>query len=197
MTAPLDPTATPLTDEELMLATAKGDEGAFEALVKRHQAPLLRFFVRMGADRSFAEDCTQEVLVRVFRARERYEPRAKFTTWLYRIGKNHWIDQVRSRAAQPRALSLDAPVAGAEETPLRDAVPEGANARMGQELNEEIERAVATLPEEQRMVLVLGMIQALPYAEVSVILDIPVGTVKSRMHAAVGRLREVLDGRVN
>lgn len=195
MTIPFDPTATPLSDEELMRATADGDMAAFETLVKRHQAPLLRFFVRMGADHALAEDCAQEVLVRVYRARERYEPRARFTTWLYRIGRNFWIDHVRARQVQPRALSLDAPVAGAEETLLRDAVPQAGDALAGRELAEEIERAVAALPEEQRLVLVLGLVQALPYAEVSEILDIPVGTVKSRMHTAVGKLREALDGR--
>ena len=178
-----------------MRATATGDMAAFETLVKRHQAPLLRFFVRMGADHALAEDCAQEVLVRVYRARERYEPRARFTTWLYRIGRNFWIDHVRSRRAQPRALSLDAPVASADDTPLRDAVPQPGNALAGRELREELERAMAALPEEQRLVLVLGLVQALPYAEVSEILEIPVGTVKSRMHAAVGKLRQALDGR--
>lgn len=186
----------PPSDEELMLAVGTGDVQAFEELVGRHQAPLMRFFVRMGADRSIAEDCAQEVLIRVYKAREKYEPRAKFTTWLYRIGRNYWIDQIRTRATQPRKLSLDMPMGGTENTPLRDAVAGKGDRFADRELLEEIERAVDQLPEEQRIVLVLGLVQSLPYAEVSEILDIPVGTVKSRMHAAVGRVREALSGRV-
>jgi RNA polymerase sigma-70 factor (ECF subfamily) len=186
----------PLSDEELMLATGKGDVQAFEELVNRHQAPLMRFFVRMGADRSICEDCSQEVFIRVYKAREKYEPRAKFTTWLYRIGKNYWIDTIRSRASKPRNLSLDMPMRGTEQTPLRDAVAGKGDRFADRELLEEIERALDQLPEEQRMVVVLGLVEGLPYAEVSEILDTPVGTVKSRMHAAVGRIREQLSGRV-
>jgi RNA polymerase sigma-70 factor (ECF subfamily) len=146
-----------------MLAVGTGDVQAFEELVERHQAPLMRYFVRMGADRSIAEDCAQEVLIRVYKAREKYEPM---------------------------------PMRGTEQTPLRDAVAGKGDRFADRELLEEIERAVDALPEEQRMVLVLGLVQSLPYAEVSEILDIPVGTVKSRMHAAVGRVREALAGRV-
>ncbi len=183
----------PRSDEDLMLAVRGGHESAFGEIVERHQGPLLRFFVRLGADSAQAEDCAQDVFVKLYRAREGYFPKAKFTTYLYRIARNHWIDVVRARRASPAPVSLDAPLDGTEEpATLASRIPAAGGEDERRELLEELERAIARLPEEQRLVFVLGEVQGLPYVEVGEILEIPVGTVKSRMHAAVHRLREIL-----
>lgn len=187
-------------DAQLMERFAAGDDDAFREIVERHNGPLFRFFMRRCFDRALAEDCVQEVFLRLVRHRGRWRPDAKFTTYLYRIAENYWIDKYRSRKAKPPMGSLstsfdeDGPSLG-DVVPAETPGPEG-QAR-NHELAERIERAVAQLSEAQRSVFVLAETSGMKYAEIGRVLDIPVGTVKSRMHAAVSRLRELLeeDGR--
>lgn len=187
-------------DAELMERFGAGDDQAFRDLVERHRRPLLNFFWRRCYDRALAEDCVQEVFLRLVRHRGKWRPDAKFTTYLYRIAENYWIDRYRSRKAKPPMASLS--VRHSDDGPeLGDAVeadvpgPEGM--ARNHELAERIEQAVARLTEAQRSVFVLAETTGMKYAEIGAVLDIPVGTVKSRMHAAVTRLRELLeeDGR--
>jgi RNA polymerase sigma-70 factor (ECF subfamily) len=123
---------------------------------------------------------------------------AKFRTWMYRIAKNYWIDRCRERAAAPNMGSLDAPIREDEgrAMTLTDTVegdtPRPAEELRRQEIGQAILAAVNRLPEEQRLVFVLSENQGMRYAEISEVMEIPVGTVKSRMHAAVRRLRELL-----
>jgi RNA polymerase sigma-70 factor (ECF subfamily) len=186
------------SDSELMLRYRDGDEDAFRQLLELHQRPLVNFFYRLTRERFTAEDYAQEVFARVIRAKARYKPVAKFRTWLFRIAKNYWIDRCRERAAAPNMGSLDVPIheEGGKPMALREAV-EGSSPRPGdvmrqKEIGDAILAAVSQLPEEQRLVFVLSENQGLRYAEISEVLEIPVGTVKSRMHSAVRRLRGLL-----
>jgi RNA polymerase sigma-70 factor (ECF subfamily) len=183
-------------DTEEMLRFQAGDGTAFDRLVARFLRPLASFFHRLGADSSTAEDCASEVLYKVFRARDTYEPRAKFTTFLFSVARHHWIDLVRHRSIGPPTVSSDvAGPRGDEETlgttfPGRESSPEGrADAR---EVGAALRAAVAALPEEHREVFALAQGEGLRYQDIAAILGIPVGTVKSRMHAATGLLREHL-----
>ena len=85
-------------DVELMLAFKQGDYNAFALLVERHQLGLIQFFYAQGGDRALAEDCTQEVWRKIFRAREDYTHRAQFKTYLLRVARNLWIDVFRSKS---------------------------------------------------------------------------------------------------
>src|SRR5436190_14457449 len=96
-----------LSDAELMQRFGAGDDEAFRRLVSRHEKALLGFFWRRSLDRAVAEDCVQEVFLRLVRHRGSWRPDAKFTTYLYRIAENHWIDRWRSKKAVPPAASLD------------------------------------------------------------------------------------------
>lgn len=178
-----------------MLAVQGGDIRAFEDLVLTFQRPLVSFFDRLLNNRGLAEEFAQEVFCRIYQYREDYEPRAAFQTYLYRVAKNLWIDHIRRKAHAPRTLSLDAPI-GEEEGTLEARVPaEGPapSARLeAEELAVAIRAAVAGLPEKLRLVFVLGESQGMSYPEISEVLEIPVGTVKSRMHAAVLQLRASL-----
>jgi len=182
------------TDAELMRRFGEGDDAAFRRLVERHQKPLTGFFWRRCLDRALAEDCVQEVFLRLVRHRGSWRPDAKFTTYLYRIAENHWIDRWRSKKAAPPGASLDAP-----SDDERDATTafEASGAlpfeRAGQrELGEKIRRAVLRLTDEQRSVFALAEVRGMRYEDIGRTLGIPVGTVKSRMHAAVTRLRDLL-----
>ncbi len=179
-----------------MLRVASGDDEAFAELVGRVLPRLLGYFRRLGADGATAEDCAQEVLRKVYRARENYTPRARFVTYLFHIARNHWIDRYRHRRAGPPTVSAEAlrgtdPDGGpAVEFPAPAREP--AEAMAGGELLRALERAVGGLGEEQREVFVLARVESLRYAEISEILGIPVGTVKSRMHGAWRQIRESL-----
>ncbi len=185
-------------DSELMARYRDGDEQAFAALVDRYQRPLVNFFYRLVWNRATAEDYAQEVFARVIRHRGSYRPEAKFSTYLFRIARNYWIDRLRERASSPPPASLETPLSGCDgQAPsLRDTVagkePEPPEALRQQEIGRRVRAAVEALPEEQRLVFVLSENQGLRYAEIAEVMEIPVGTVKSRMHAAVLRLRELL-----
>lgn len=184
------------TDEDLVRGFKEGDLDAFTEIVRRHQRPLVNFFYRQVWDRHKAEDLAQEIFLRLYRAMERYDPRAKFTTFLYRMARNLWIDSVRANASRPKVSSLERPVGGGSETEtgsfLPVAVPEPGDAISHIEEMEEVRRAVMTLPEEYRVVILLAEFQQMRYEEIGEVLGIPVGTVKSRMHHAVERLKELL-----
>lgn len=186
----------PASDVELMVATRNGDRNAFAELVRRHHKPLVNFFFRMVWDRQRSEDFAQEVFLKVYTHAGTYEAQAKFTTYLYRVARNLWIDHLRVSGNQPRAQSLDAPVDGPDGASAGSLVA-GADKRPDEILSDreslhEVQGAIDQLPEEMRLVLVLSEQQGMKYQEISEVLGIPVGTVKSRMHNAIARLREIL-----
>lgn len=186
----------PSSDVELMVATRNGDRNSFAELVRRHHKPLVNFFFRMMWDRQRAEDFAQEVFLKVYTHAGTYEAQAKFTTYLYRVARNLWIDYLRVSGNHPRAQSLDAPVDGADGASAGSLVA-GTDKRPDEILSEresirEVQVAIDQLPDEMRLVLVLSEQQGMKYQEISEVLGIPVGTVKSRMHNAIARLREIL-----
>lgn len=185
-----------MPDEELMLSAGRGRVEAFEALVGRYEAALVRYFYRCTWDRARAEDLAQEVFVKLFTHSRDYAPTAKFTTYLYRVAHNLWVDDFRRRRHERGQVSLEAEDAGG--TSLREVVvgpgeDDPRDSARKEEIVEAVIEAVESLSEGQRAVFVLAEVEGMKYAEVAGILGIPEGTVKSRMHAAVARLRERLE----
>lgn len=165
-----------------MLRVAQGDESAFADLVRRHQRPLLNFFLRSGALHE-SEDLVQETFVRLYRYRDRYQPVARFVTFLYHLARNVWIDRTR-RMARTRRLSdaLREEAIHREQThlgPAAGAVMDAAT-------------ALAALSPKLRDVVVLHIYHGLRYHEIAEVLEIPEGTVKSRMNLAMTALRKAL-----
>ena len=183
------------TDAELMERFGAGDDEAFRRLMERHEKPLLGYFWRRCLDRALAEDCVQEVFLRLVRHRGSWRPDAKFTTYLYRIAENHWIDRYRSKKSSPPPASLGDLVDedGAQiEAAFAASGPQPGERAAQLELGEKIRRAVLRLTEEQRAVFALAETRGMRYEDIASVLHIPVGTVKSRMHAVSTRLRELL-----
>lgn len=170
-------------DAVLMRRIAEEDPAALRLLVERHQGALMNYFVRSGAE-SHAEDLVQETFIRLYRYRHRYRPVARLTTFLYTLARHVWIDHVRRRGRVGRLLKEWAVV-----QPTEDAQSAGRAAR-----RMDAERAVRGLPDAMREVVVLVFYQGLSYPEVAEVLDIPVGTVKSRMFHALRQLRDDLKG---
>ncbi len=185
---------TARTDAELMAAFQQGAAEAFEELVQRHHRGLVSFFYHHAHDRQLAEDWAQEVFLRVVSHARGYVPRARFTTFLYHIARNLWIDVIRERAAHRRPASLDSRDAEGERR--EEWVASGArrpdDLLASDEVSVQVRQAIDRLPEELREVVILSELQGLKYAEISVAMGIPVGTVKSRMHTAVLKLKTLL-----
>ncbi|MEE9392229.1 MAG: sigma-70 family RNA polymerase sigma factor [Planctomycetota bacterium] len=190
----------PEDDVQLMLAFKRGDYNAFSALVDRHQLALTQYFFSFTGDRQKAEDLSQEAWRKIFRSRAAYEPRAAFKTFLFRVARNLWIDSYRSKKSHPAEVALDRAVVGrggeastslAQLLPGDEETPLEALAK--REIKDLIEAALERLSKTHRDVFVLAEFQGLKYAEIGEILEIPVGTVKSRMFNAVRRLRELLE----
>src|SRR5262245_35008642 len=178
-----------------MRRVAADEPAAFERLVGRVLPRLLGYFRRMGADPALAEDCAQDVLLKLYRVRRDYVPRARFVTFLLHVARNHWIDVYRHRRLGPVTVSADAGRPGEEGEPgsLAGALPGreadvGARADRGA-LRDALDLALTRLSDEHREAFVLAHVETLRYEEIGLLLGIPVGTVKSRVHAAVLQLR--------
>jgi RNA polymerase sigma-70 factor (ECF subfamily) len=172
-----------------------GDPRPFEAFVAEWTARLLGFFRRLGAGRSEAEDLTQDVFLKVYRSTSTYEARSAFGAYVLRVARNAWIDRHRRAAARPGAGGLDAARDGEPARELGDPRAEDPTLRVQTlEESERLRAALARLPATHSEVFELAVLQERPYAEISELLGIPVGTVKSRVFHALRKLRAELEG---
>src|SRR5262252_4032653 len=182
-----DPALPPilsLSDEDLMARVAEEDERAFSELVRRYQGRVTNLVSRVLNDRECADDLAQEVFVRVFVHRRNYRRGSKFSTWLFTIAANLAKNEIRRRVRRRNWFSLDA-----LQEVLKDSAPQLADPTEGREttlereqLQEAVGRAIATVPEKYRVALVLRDIEGLSYEEIAQVLQIPDGTVRSRIN---------------
>src|SRR5258705_13824837 len=182
------------TDEELLAAYQQGDPGAFEALLRRHRAPLFTFLLRMLGNRERAEDLAQETFLRIVKGAQAWEHRARFQTWLFTIARNLCVDQAR-RDRFRRADSLDAGGPDGEQA-MVDSVPgrgidpgRGAGSAL---LRPVLQQALLSLPAEQREVFVLREQAGVPFREIAELVGGNEHTVESRRRYAWEGLRKAL-----
>ena len=202
---PRPPSATHVTlttDEQdiiWMVRVRGGDRAAFADLVEYHQGRVVATVARMlGSDAAEAEDIGQQVFLRVWKSADRYEPTAKFTTWLYTITRNLVFNELRRRKHRP-TTSLDAVPAdgagGAEAAArmedLQVAAPDAS--LLQAELQQAISAAIALLPEQQRLAMILRRYEELSYEEIAGVLGLTVPAVKSLLFRARVLLRERLE----
>ena len=169
-----------------------GEEQAFCELLRRWQRPVLSFVYRMTGDAAAADDIAQEVFVRVFRKIGEFRLRpgqASFSTWLFQIARNATLDQQRHRQRHP-SESIEVLEESADTLASNAASPEAALLRA--ELGTEIAAAVAALPEDQRVALVLAEYQELPVAEIAAVMGCSQKSVESRLYRARQALRQRL-----
>jgi len=178
-------------DEELMKLTANDDISAFEELFRRHKQRVLDFFHRMLWNAEEARDCTQETFLKLWRRRGQYAGKAKLSTYLFQIAKNHFLDNRRKRASRIDTQSIS--VDGSEEPFEAASSMNGYERIMARDIRSALSEAVARLPENHRLVYVLSEEQRMSYKEIAEILDCPVGTVSSRKVEALNRLRKLLE----
>ena len=180
------------TDEELIARFQNGDAYAFDLLVKRYKDPLLNFIYRFIGDLVEAEDIVQETFYRVYKNKHYYKEVAKFSTWIYTIAGNLAKTELRRRKRR-KVFSIHKETAIDKELELPDLKgdPEKeANTIVTEKI---IQKAIGSLPQKFRQVIVLRDIQGFSYEEISTIIKVPLGTVKSRVNRARLKLQEDLD----
>lgn len=188
------------TNEDLMGRVRLGNKHAFEVLIRRHQRSVLNFIFRFMGHRTEAEDLTQEVFLRIWKAAGTYKPEAKFTTWLYRIATNICINKQRSirirrlfakfHSAEQRRRSKDSSIIGEGAellTPEDRLIDSEQSVRLLNALNE--------LPTSQRLAIVLKIYDEMSYQEISQIMDRSISAVDSLLIRAKKNLREKLTGK--
>jgi RNA polymerase sigma-70 factor (ECF subfamily) len=183
-----------ISSEDLMARIAKGDEDAFEILVNRHQTSVLNLIYRFTGDRTQAKDLAQEVFIKVWQAAGSYEPKAKFTTWIYRITTNLCINELKS-SRRKRWFSFRGSDEGSENTieeTLSDDSPSPEDTLLARERSRQINEAFQSLPENQRTALILKRYDDLCYEEIARILDCSVTAVESLLVRAKRTLQEKL-----
>ena len=184
------------SDEKLMAQAADGDADAFAALVRRYEKPLYQYLRRMLGSRTDAEDVFQETFLRVHQHAGRYRRGEPFRPWVYKIATNLCRDRLRKRRRHPQ-VSLDAPVgADADKPSPLERVTDGhaspdQSARKAEALVR-LQEALGELPAKQRAVFLMARYDEMPYDEIAQSLQVPVGTVKSRMNKAVHFLMQAI-----
>lgn len=175
-----------------------GDVQAFRQLVDAYRDRMLQFFYRLCWDRDRAEDLAQDLFLKLLRASKRYRPEGRMATYVYRCATNLWIDHYRQARPRPRLVSYDQVLLPGDDAPSTveypGAEPTPAERAMGDEEKVALRRALERLTEPHRLVFELAVYQERPYQEIADLLQIPVGTVKSRMHNAVAALKTLLAG---
>lgn len=177
------------TDEELALGMKQGNTGDLALLVERHHSALIGYLFRMtGGDRRLAEDLVQETFVRVIRSVERYHYPRPFKPWLYAIATNLTRDHFKSADVRRAAAPVDDDLSAAASQ-----MPHPEQGLIEDDAAREVVAALEGLPEHQREVVILRYYQELSLAEIAAVLDIPLGTVKSRLSIGLNRLRELME----
>lgn len=172
-------------------AAQRGDRAAFDRLVEAHYRAVYNTAYRMLGTASAAADATQSVFLRVFEALHSFRGDASFATWLYRISMNVCLDELRRRKHQPLSLTEeDEDGEGAGERDLPDETEQPARTAEQRELQRLVHEGLSRLPEDFRTIIVLYDLRGLAYQEIAEVLDIPLGTVKSRLNRARAALRE-------
>lgn len=173
-------------DSALMLRYRDGDVAAFEILYRRHKDPLFRYLLRLCRQRAAAEDVFQEVWGKIIKSRDNYRPTAKFTTFLYHVAHNCFIDYIRRNKRHGNTADIE-PDSHPDGGDCPEMLVEKSLARR------RLDAALRSLPDEQRDVFLLYEEAGLGLDEIATITDCKRETAKSRLRYAVRKLREAID----
>ena len=180
-------------DLALMAAVAAGDDSAFAKIVEKHQRAVLGTIAKMTNNSSDTEDIAQQVFIRLWKSAKRYQPTAKFTTFLFTITRNLVFNETRKKARR-NEHSLD----GQEDGWHQSIEDQNNHSRPDKsieqnELRSVIDQAIASLPEKQRFAVILRRYEKMPYEEIAEVLGLSISAVKSQLFRARTALREALE----
>jgi RNA polymerase sigma-70 factor (ECF subfamily) len=185
------------SDHEVVRRARDGDHEAFRVLVRRHESRVYALALRLLRDPDWAQDAVQEAFIKCYRGLRKFEGRSAFGTWMYRLTYNHCLDMRRADKSgryvewdEERTAGADM---GASNLPNLASSIRGPGEEVERgELREILQKAIQSLPESNRQTLVMREVDGLPYAEIADLLEIPKGTVMSRLFHARKRLRDIL-----
>ncbi|GMV24990.1 MAG: RNA polymerase sigma24 factor [Phycisphaerae bacterium] len=182
-------------DLALVQAILRGDQAAWRLLLGRHQANVYNLCFKLVGNRDLAEDLAQDTLVKIVQHVQRFDGRAKFSTWLYRITMNVCLSRLRAEKVRRHSSLDDQPYEGAPAagSGLAGREPDAPSSVQWTEQHRNVLAALASLEPEQRAILVLRDTRDLDYDQIAEVLEVPVGTVKSRLFRARAALREALE----
>lgn len=175
-------------DKQLVDQARQGEVQAFEALVLTHQKAVYTLALRLTGSHHDAEEITQTVFLKAWRGLPAFRGEAAFSTWLYRLTRNACTDFLRRQGKCREDRSLDDP----DLPPAADAAPSPEEAVLQRERQQALTEAMEKLPEQARTILLLREVQGLDYQAIAQALDLPVGTVRSRLARARRALRDLL-----
>ena len=182
-----------MTEAELIQKAQQGDQSAFGELIVRNESKIFTLTLRMMGNREDAQDLAQEAFLNAWRGLDKFKGDSSFSTWLYRLASNACIDHIRKAKRRQEVMdaqSLDDEEFGAIQLP--DSRYDPQNELERQELREALEKALQTLPDHQRQVLIMRELSGLSYQEIGDALEMDIGTVKSRISRARLALRKLL-----
>jgi RNA polymerase sigma-70 factor (ECF subfamily) len=171
-------------ERDLVERCRRGDEGAFQELVEEHRSLVFALIARVIPDRSRAEDAAQDVFLRMYRGLPYFRGESRLSTWIYRIVANVCAQEA---ARRPAPASLD-------DDRARPVLPAAADRQFSDlELRERLEKAIARLPPNQRLLVAAHYLEGIQYEDLAEALDIPMGTVKTHLYRAKQQLRRLLE----
>jgi RNA polymerase sigma-70 factor, ECF subfamily len=183
----------PFPEEELIRQAQTGDRAAFDRLVEHAYPLVFNTAYRILMDYDSASDATQTAFVRAYRSLHTFQGTSTFTTWLYRIVTNVCLDMMRKQKRQAQSLTLESEDEGQPEREIPDERHHPERLAIESELQRTVHEALARLRPEHRLVLTLFDLSGFSYEEIAGILNMPLGTVKSRLNRARHALREELE----
>lgn len=161
-----------------------GNKKAYAHLIRKYKNPLYATVLRMTKNPADAQDLVQEVFIKVYHRLDKYEEKGSFSSWLYRMAINHCMDEFRKKSHQMKSSEVK------EEDVVNGNHPEIVY--LQKEKNRQLERLVGTLPEDERMIILLRYVNELSYQEISELLDIPLSTVRNKLFRAKKKMRETV-----
>jgi len=181
-------------DKDLIVRVLAGDQDAFAQLVKTYETQVYNLCLRMVANQEDAKDLAQEAFLKAWRGLRFYKFESAFSTWLYRLTSNVCIDFLRRQKRRPVvSLTMQEDEEDAVELEIPDSAPQPEEQILYREQKSAIAAAMNQLEEEFRLVLTLRVIEDLPYEEIAEIMDLKIGTVKSRLARARNKLKSLLE----
>ena len=182
-----------MTDAELISAVLQGERDRFSELVKRYQGRLVNYLYRFFRNLEEAQDLAQEVFLKIYKALDRYDPRYKFSTWLFRVAQNAAIDRIRKRRL--KLVSMDRqgdPDGDGRSWEFPSSDPSPYKDLRDQERGSAIQQAIDELPWEYRELIVLRHFGELSYNEIATLKKMPLGTVKNKLFRGRQMMKEKL-----
>lgn len=179
------------SDEQLLRLVAQGEVAAYELFYDRHAQVVYSLLVRIVRERPIADELLQETFLQVWRNAERYRGSGAAAAWLLRIARNRALDELRRQKARPQRAEGESVQAESEFERQAEAAGQDLQRHLDQR---QVQQALATLPVDQRTCLELGYFDGLTHREIAEQLDLPAGTVKSRMRLALEKMERLLRG---